>query len=356
MDFKDAVKTKNIIKIAPDDIVASALARLGSSHDSAFVFDDEDQFKGVINPYYCLIKKSYPGNAKVEHCIFHAPRVSNKLSVSKLAQLFIDSKLHYLPIFDEKKNFIGIASARRLLTLYHNWPRYNISIESYLKSKRQRLLTIYDTDTVSAAIKIFKTSKISKLIMIGKDGKLKGILTYYDLISFLMTPRKKEHKGDRAGNKTNFQYQQVKNFAKTYLLTLSPNHTLLDALNLILQKEIGSVIIVNEKKVPIGIITTSDFLHLLIQSKSERKIEISGRGLSRESQATLQGFFSTVSNWAKRLPNTEKVKLDVREEKGGGVFKTVLSIIPTKGPAKVFKKEGKNLKKVLSKVRIKSKE
>lgn len=355
MDFKDAVKTKNIIKISPDDVVSSALGRLGSSHDSAFVFNDEDEYVGVINPYYCLIKKSYPGNAKVEHCIFHAPHVSNKLSVSKLAQLFIGSKLHYLPIFDEQNRFIGIASARRLLSLYSDWPRYNVSIESYLKSKRQRLLTVYDTDMVSTAINIFKTKKISKLIMIGKDNKLKGILTYYDLISFLMTPRKKEHKGDRQGNKVNFQYQQVKNFAKTYLLTLGPQHTLLDALNLILEKEIGSVLVVNDKKIPIGIITTSDFLHLLIQGKEEKKIEISGRGLSQESQATLQGFFSSVSHWAKNLPNSQRVKLDVKEEKGGNVFKTVLSIIPASGPIKVIKKEGRNLKKVLSKVRIKEK-
>lgn len=355
MDFKDAVKTKNIIKISPDDLVSAALAKLGSSHDSAFVFDESDEFKGVINPYYCLIKKSYPGNAKVENCVFHAPRVSNKLSVSKLAQLFIDSKLHYLPIFDDKKKFVGIASARRLLSLYNQWPRYNVSIGSYLKSKRQRVLTIYDTDLVSTAIKMFKTSKLSKLIVVGKDGKVKGILTYYDLILFLMSPRKKETKGDRSGNKVNFNYQQVKNFAKTYVLTLSPQDTLLDALNLILTKEIGSVIVVNEQKIPVGLITTSDFLHLLIQSRDEKKVEISGRGLSQESQATLQGFFNSVSQWAKHLPNTKKVTLDVKEEKGGGVFKTVLSIIPAEGPAKVIKKEGKNLKKVLQKVRIKKK-
>lgn len=319
------------------------------------MFNDNDEFKGVINPYYCLIKKSYPGNAKVEHCVFHAPRVSKKLSVSKLAQLFIDSKLHYLPIFDDKKKFIGIASARRLLSLYTHWPRYNVSIESYLKSKRQRLLTVYETDLVSTAISVFKAKKISKLIMIGKDNKLKGILTYYDLISFLMTPRRKEHKGDRSGNKVNFQYQQVKNFAKTYLLTLHPEDTLLDALKLILEKEIGSVIVVNDKKVPIGIITTSDFLQLLIRSRDEKKIEISGRGLSDESLATLQGFFSSVSHWAKNLPNTQKVKLDVKEEKHGGVFKTVLSIFPVGGPAKVIKKEGKNLRRILNKIRIKEK-
>jgi len=66
---------------------------------------------------------------------------------------------------------------------------------------------------------------------------------------------------------------------------------LTEALDMILEKEIGSVVIVNDKKIPVGVITTSDFLHLLIQGKDEKEIEISGRGLSPESQDMLQGFF-----------------------------------------------------------------
>lgn len=347
MDFKDAVKTKNIIKVSPEDILSHVLSRLGSSHDCAFVFDEEKKYLGVINPYYTLIKKSYPGNAKVEHCIFHAPRVRNTFTISKVAKLFVESKLHYLPIFDDKNEFVGISSARHLLSLYKDSPRFRLSIGEYLKRKPQPLLTAYENDLVSSAIHVFKAKKISKLIVLNKEMKLKGVLTYYDLISFLMSPKRREHKGDRIGDKRSFQYQPVKHFAKSYLLTLSKERMMNDALELILKKQIGSVIIVDDHKNPTGIITTSDFLRLLARSQEEKKIEISGKNLSQESKDVVRGFIKHFTTYVMRLPNVEKVKLMIQEEKNGGLFKTVLSIIPRVGRAKVITNEENNLSKSL---------
>lgn len=355
MDFKDAVKTKNIIKVSPDDTLSHVLGKLGSSHDCAFVFDDEKNYLGVINPYYTLIKKSYPGNAKVAHCLFHAPRVYNTYSVSKVARLFVESKLHYLPIFDDKEKFVGISSARRLLSLYQDSDRFHIEIGDYLKQKKQSILSIYDTDLVSSAVHTFKSKRISKLVVLSKDMRLKGILTYYDLISHLMTPKRKEHKGDKIGDKRSFQYLPVKNFAKTYLLTLGVHNTLFDALKLILDKQIGSVLIVDDRKLVIGIITTSDFLRLLSRSKEEQKIEISGKNLSTESSNILRGFMKSYATMIKKLPDVKKIKLFIHEEKNGGIFKTVLSVIPKRGRAQVIANEEKSLQKSLKEIQKKVK-
>jgi len=354
MNLLDAVKTKNIIKISLDDSLSSALSHLSSSHEAAFIFDDKKKFVGVINPYHALIHASYPGNAKVAHCLFHPPHVKNNYSISKVAQLFIESKLHYLPVFNDKDEFIGITSARRLLTLYKDHQVFKRPISERLKDKNQPLLTIYETDTIANALHLFKTRKISKLIMINRDMKLKGVLTYYDLISNLVAPKHKAHKGDREGGlKLSFQNQPVRNFAKTQLLVLSPNHLMSEALQLILDKQIGSVMIVDENKNPIGVITTRDFLSALIRGKKEKKIEISGKDLSENSRHILSGFFFNLKHWAHRLPNVESVKLFVREEKSGGVFNAMLSLIPKKGEATVVKREGKNLAAILKSMKIK---
>lgn len=354
MDLRDAVKSKNIIRISPNDTLSSALVQLSSSHDSAFVFDDKKKYLGVINPYHTLIKASYPGNAKVSHCIFHAPRVKHNFSVAKVAQLFIESKLHYLPVFDEKDEFIGITSARRLLTLYQEYKGYKIPISEVLDGKRQPLLSIYETDSIANALHIFKTKKISKLVVINRDMKLRGVLTYYDLISNLIAPKHKAQKGDREGGvKHNFQNQPVKNFTKTITLTLTPDHLMSEALTMILEKEIGSVIIVNAERIPQGVITTRDFLSFLTRSKKEKKIEISGKDLSKESEYTVKNFFHPLRLWVRHIPNIEQVKLFVKEEKGGGVFNAMLSLIPSKGLPTVIKREGKNLQKLLRSLKIK---
>jgi len=347
MKIQDIIKTKDVIKISPDQTLSSALSYLSSSHDAAFVFSEDKKFLGVINPYHCLIKTSYPGNAKVEHCLFHVPRIRTNFPISKVAQLMIESKVHYLPVFDEKDMFLGIISARRLLSVLRKSGIFNIRIGDFLKIKNHPVITSYENDVVSEAIHIFKTRKISKLVIIGRDMKLKGVLTYYDLIRFLITPKKRLQRGDREGNRVSLFNQHVKNFVKTYVLTLGSENTMKDALDLILDKAIGSVVIIDQERVPIGVVTTRDFLQLLIREGQEKKVEVITKNLSKESRRMLGGFFNLINLLISKIPNVAKARLFVKEEKGGHLFEGILSLIPKRGSPKVIKREGKSLQKVL---------
>src|SRR5215213_6955802 len=129
------LKTNNIIEASPEHTLSNSLAHLKSSHDSAFVFDPTNKKKllGVINPYYSVIKNSYPGNAKVEHSLFHPPHLKTNFPVSKVAQLLIESKLHYLPVFDNEDKFTGIVSARNLLAHLQDSDLFNVKVADYLK-------------------------------------------------------------------------------------------------------------------------------------------------------------------------------------------------------------------------------
>ncbi len=271
MSLQDIIKTDNIIRISPHDNLSSALSKLKTSHDSAFLFDEHNKLLGLINPYYCLIKSSYPGNAKVEHCLYHPPKIYIDYSLAKTADLFIQSKIHYLPVFDREEQFKGIISARHLLSKFKSLPMFKITIKEILKRKNSTLSVIFEDDIVGRAVNLFKLTKHSKLVVVNKDGKLKGILSYYDLISYLVSPKKTEKRGEREGSKINFYHHRVRNFAKSYVLTLSPEDALDKAIHLIIDKRIGSIVIVDEKRHPIGIITTKDLLRFFMQGIQEGK-------------------------------------------------------------------------------------
>lgn len=296
IELKDIVKKEKIIKVDPDDTLSSALAKLRTSHDAAFVFNKENKYLGVINPYYCIIKSSYPGNAKVEHCLYHTPKIRNDFSIIKVAQLFIESKVHYLPVFDEKDNFLGIICARRLLYEFQNSPLLKIKIFELLKKKNKPIFTIYEDDSIAHAVKLFKDKKVSKLIITNKNMKLKGILAYFDLISYLVAPKDKQRRGEREGNHINFYNMRVNNFAKTYVLTLKSSDYLSTALKLILDKKIGSVVISDESRHPIGIITTKDLLNFLIKQGNGERLENITKSLSQQSRQIFGGFFNKVNN------------------------------------------------------------
>jgi len=77
----------------------------------------------------------------------------------------------------------------------------------------------------------------------------------------------------------------VKNFAKTYVIVLTINNLLTEVINLILEKKIGSVIVVDQEKKPIGIITTRDLLQFFIQKKG-------AEGKPKKSTLQFGGFFN----------------------------------------------------------------
>jgi len=349
------IKTENIIKIGSEETLVSALSKLGSAHDAAFVFTGtkQEEFLGLINPYFCLIRSSLPANTKVSHCVFHPPKLYVNFPIAKVARLMNDSKVHYLPVFDKLNRFLGIISARRMLAALQSEPIFKIKIKEVLKAKRLGLVTVFEDDTIATAVNLFKQYRISKLVVVNHEKKLRGVLSYYDLISFLMMPREKEQRGERRGGKVNLNFQKVKNFAKTLVLTLSPENMLYEALQMIIEKKIGSVVIVDNLRHPIGIITSRDFLSLLARSHDDKKIDVSTKNLSQSNHKAVGNFFNYLRQNIKKLPDTVKARLFVQEEKGGNLFKVVLSLFPKKGRPVVIKREGKDLNKVLGEIKKK---
>ena len=257
MRLLNILKENDIIKVSPKDNLSRVLAKLSTSHDAAFVFDDEDKYLGVVSPYFTMIKTSLPANAKIEHCLTHPAKVYLNYPLSKVCQLFIESKIHYLPVFDKEEKFLGIISARRILSYFKDLSIFKVGIEKIINRRWQGVVTVYDDDTIAQAINLFKSKKISKLIVVNHERKLKGVLSYYDLIKLMISPK---YSGS-------FHTNRVKNFSKSYVLTLSKENHLIEAINLIINKKIGSVIITDKERRPIGIITTRDILRLFIDNE-----------------------------------------------------------------------------------------
>lgn len=359
MNLQKIYKKENIITINSEDTLAHALMLLRSSHDAAFVVDDK-KLMGIINPYYCIIKKSYPANTKAKHCMIRPPHIDINFSLKKVIQLMIETKIHYLPVFS-KEDFFGIISARRILSSIKDAPELKIPIRDFIKSK-QKVISIFEKDTLAQAVSEFKKHKISKLIVLSPDMKLKGVLAYYDLINYLANSKsgKKSGKerGIKDGKKTPAMKQFVKNFMKSSVITLTEDHMLSDAANDIIQKKIGSIIVVDSQKHPIGIITSRDLLGVYARQNEKNTVEIITKELSQKSKNIVAPFINQIVRRFNKVSDQSKIpgrmKIVVQEKKEGGVFKAIVSIA-RQNHITVIKREGKNLLKLLNVIREKIK-
>ena len=100
MRLLNILKENDIIKVSPENHLSKVLSKLSTSHDAAFVFSDENKYIGIVSPYFTMIKSSLPANTKVEHCLTHTAKIYLNYPLSKVCELFIQSKIHYLPVFE----------------------------------------------------------------------------------------------------------------------------------------------------------------------------------------------------------------------------------------------------------------
>lgn len=345
--IKNIFKTESVIRVGPNDRLSHIMSLLSSSHDAAFVFDGE-QFLGIINPYHAVIQKSFPSNTKAKHCLVHPPRVDINLALKNVVLLMINSRIHYLPVF-EKNKFQAIISARRILSNIISSPELKIKISEYLAEKKP-LISIFENDYVSKALTLFKDKKVSKLIVLSADLKLRGILTNYDLVTHLFKPMESQHFGSREGDKSPFLKTKVKNFMKTKLLTLRQTNSLKDAARLILQNEIGSIIIVDRIGSPVGIITTQDLLRAYTGSNPAWKVNFVGKRLSSKSSSIVGEFLTKLNIKFSKRSDVESAKVIVSEKRGAGVYTAAVSLFSKGGLSKIVKMQGKNLNKILKEI------
>ncbi len=349
MTVAKLLKTEKIIKILPEDHLSQALTSLSSSHDVAFVFDKKDKFLGIVNPYYSVIKNNHPGATKVKHVLFHPPKLKLTDSVKRAIQLMAESKIHYLPVFNDKQEFVGIITARRILKNLISVKKLNISLNQILVDKKP-LIVLYEDDNLTKALNLFKEHKISKLVIIGKDLKLRGILAYYDLIPNLTIPRERLLSGDKHGTKEPFLNFKVKNFMKSLVLTLKPEDTMEHVARLIIERKIGSVVVVDNKNHPIGIVTTKDILSHLFKNKKQSSVGVLFKNFSKENQDKVYTFFSNLKKNLVKKHKKADIKFLATQEKNGRLFKIKVDLKLNKKEEQIIK-EGKNLTKVLESVK-----
>jgi len=354
MKVAEIVKTEDIIKISANDKLSSSLAKLSSSHDAAFVFANK-KFLGVINPYHCLIVNSFPGGTKNSRAMIVPPKIRLVDNVSRAASLMIESRIHYLPVFDDRKDFQGIITARRILKNIQKMKIFSLIKVGEFISNKGPLVTIDRDDSLAKALNKFKESKVSKLVVVDKRGKLRGILAYYDLIAYLSAPKKKKGQGDKEGDKLSSLRYRIRNFMKSRVLTVYGNEDLTKVIRMILDKKIGSVVLIDRANKPWGIITTKDILRLLSRKKRRVGFELLTHNLSAGNKKIVNLFVKPLLRKISKAGRVRKARLLVKQEKQGGLFKVLLDEVFRRGKLQVIKEEGKNLSRILRRVEKKSK-
>lgn len=261
---KDILKTKRVWYVSEDATLAEAESRFVSSHDSVVAVDGEHKLLGIVSPYYTAIKRHYPPATKIKRCLFHPPKIYLDTPIDKIAHFFLETKIHDLPVIDESGLFLGLVTARRALRLLRKSDLVHIPIEEMLEDK-DYLLSININSKLDEAIRFFMRTKHSKLVVVNEHNHLQGILSIFDVLSIYREPRVKENVFDRKSNVAGYNTHRVQEYMVRNVMTVALKSSIGTVVDTILDKQIGSVVVLKNRLEPLNILTTSDFLKFFIK-------------------------------------------------------------------------------------------
>ena len=259
---KNILKTEQIIRFDADQTLSQALPHLTSSHDSAFVFDG-DKFIGVVSPYFVLKSRSFKEGSKLKSCVMMPKKMHLDDSFSEVATAMLNSKIHYLPAVDDNGDFVGIVSIKRMLEyiVEHKLKHDNGTI---IFSDRE-LISVDPEMKLSQAMALMKSEKVSRLPVTNGGGRIIGMLSQYD-IADMVDDQQSAGRFDKRGEKSSMLDDVVKNHMIKMVFTIDHVPSFTEATRLMLDKGIGSLVIVDKNEIPMSIVTKRDLLNTIAQS------------------------------------------------------------------------------------------
>lgn len=230
--------------------------------------------------------------------IVKPPEISKDTSIIDVSDYMYRLNQKVLPVV-ENGTLVGIVSEKDVL---------KSAIESgVLKGKKvedfmtPEPLSVLETDLLGTAFSMIRESNISRLPVVNRDGKLVGILKSFDLMKEIFSKEENRNKGDvnygarakSSKDSSNAAYvyaPEIMSEGKMpvkYLMNDKPATAIIGdpiefAFKDALERDIISVIIVDNKSRPIGIVVPKDIVAYLAKQKKVDTINMQISGLENE--------------------------------------------------------------------------
>ncbi|MBP1357674.1 MAG: CBS domain-containing protein [Sulfolobus sp.] len=235
------------------------------------LINNNNELTGIISTRDILehLAKSYESSGNFS--AFLNTKLSNLMSKNLIfvyenedlmdaLSLMVIRNIGSLPIVNQYKRPIGIITERSLLFLYNDL-REEIKVSLFSSRKVQ---TIKKETLILDAIKMMIKRGFRRLPVENEENKVIGIITAVDIIKAIAKLSSSD-KLDR------ILEMKAKDLMKTQIETINFDDYLNTAARKLLEKNIGSLLILNEQGFVEGIITERDLLfglyHLLIYQK-----------------------------------------------------------------------------------------
>ncbi len=296
------VLTQEYRKIGQNKRLSHALSLFDEDTTVLIVADEKNRYAGIITERMILRSGLDPEKTKVRTLKTHAPKISPETPLTECARLMIENDLTCLPVF-ERQELKGVVTDRAIL---------RAAMESELAKRKIREfmteapIVVSPEDSIARVLRTFREFHISRLPVV-ENGKLVGIITLHDVIAKVVMPKERPSFGTLIDEKESLTDLPVENVMSFNLVTCGQDASVREAIRLMLENDVSSVIVSEDSETLRGIVTKKDLLEPISEQKPRIAyplVQISSkvRGVDRNRIAnTVRSF---IKKYGERLGET----------------------------------------------------
>lgn len=256
-------RTFNVVK--EDEILSKVVGMFKEGKakptEALIVVDSRGNYKGVLTERMVIRSRLNPKETKVKTVYRPAPKLNPKDDAIEAVIFMIENDIKHIPVIEDNK-IVGLVADVDVLKKAVNGT-FGLKPVKDIMTKAPKV--IEEEASIASAMALMREEGISRLPVVRGD-KLVGIVSIHDIIEHVVLPRDKIRFGDFAGDKPKPLSNPVKGIMTKPVITISPNTTLKDAVQLMLEHDIASLIVIDKGRI-VGIVTKTDILSAIAQEK-----------------------------------------------------------------------------------------
>lgn len=192
----------------------------------------------------------------VDSIQYPPPYVTLDDTLIDVVELMIERDVGALAVTDREGNVVGKISERHIMSLFAATKMF-VRVAELMSSP---LITMHPQDSLIDCQKLMRAKRIRRVVL--KDSRgIRGIVSVKDIAKYYSRPEILERlrlQGKEEVHRTPLCYLAVRDVA-----TVGPEVDLGDAIKMMRERDVGSLVVVDEEGKDLGIITERDFIRKL---------------------------------------------------------------------------------------------
>jgi CBS domain-containing protein len=280
----DALVEDRFDSVDPEDGLSDVVSKMRPKdlHEIA-VMEKGKKLLGVISMRSVIRRKNVVVGMKAHTVMEPPPQVTLSTPVTEIAEHFISTGFRQLPVQSGRK-MVGVVSRAGLVSIIPKIKDLrNMKVIDVMTPGVQ---TVKESDAVKTAIELMRLLDIQTLPVVDSDGMLTGIIGIRDIVQHNWNATLRgQTVGERAGEKSPSEVK-VGSLRTAAVYTVAPGTNLNDAANLMLEKNVSTLPVLEKDKL-VGIVTAYDLIQLLASYGRRDIVYTQITGLEEEDRFSL---------------------------------------------------------------------